>query len=340
MIKVLSFPSRHPYMSKFDNNNHIKFVNPNTDYFNKIGGAATPEFIDKNHPPNTYDIVHIHFSFDKLSIVELKLLLDYFKYINKPIIWTCHNRESTRKKNIGGGKLQKLLFDRSDALITLTNGCKKWMLKRFGNKKEISVIPLGYMASPKEINACKKYLDKKRKENFVYLIGEPRENKEIILSIEKFLRCRELFKCSLTVITKPVSKTDARINKFLKLIYSSDRIKVISLPNISNELINKVFCSSHICILPYLWGTHSGQVELSIDCGCRPVISNVGFYKEQSKRIVEFKYDNNLKKFSNNFIDSAVKAYKMPLMKPGGLSREKELKEIVKKHVKVYKSVL
>ncbi len=340
MIKVLSFPSRHPYMSKFDKNNQIKFVNPNTDYFNKIGGTATPKFINKKHPPDTYDLVHIHFSFDKLSIAELKSLLDYFKHVNKPIIWTCHNRESTRRKNIGRGKLQKLLFDRSDALITLTNGCKKWMLKKFGNKKKISVIPLGYMASPKDVSLCKKYLDKKRKGNFVYLVGEPRENKEIIFSIEKFLKCPELFKCSLTVITKPVLKTNKRIDKFLKLIHSSDRIKVISLPDISNELINKVFGSSHVCVLPYLWGTHSGQVELSLDCGCHPVVSNVGFYKEQSKKIVEFKYNDDLEKFSSNFIRASIKAYKMPFMKPGGLSRKIELEKIIKKHIEVYESIL
>lgn len=98
MINVLSFPSRHPYMSKFHNSSEINFVNPNTDYFNKIGGEATRGYIEKNHNKSTYDVVHIHFSFDKLTFDELKDLLNYFKSIKKPIIWTCHSRESQREK--------------------------------------------------------------------------------------------------------------------------------------------------------------------------------------------------------------------------------------------------
>jgi hypothetical protein len=61
LIRVLGFPTRHPYTSKFDTNG-IRYVNPDTDLFS--AGLATPKFLEKNYPARLYNLVHIHFSFD------------------------------------------------------------------------------------------------------------------------------------------------------------------------------------------------------------------------------------------------------------------------------------
>lgn len=331
-------------MSKFHQTGEVTFVNPGTDYFNKFGGEANPEFIDKTHSRESYDLVHIHFSFDRLSIFELKNLLDYFEDINKPVVWTCHSRESQRERNIGKGELQMMLYDRSKTIITLTHGCKSWIKDTYGNDKNIEVIPLGCMLNPDTLSLYKRNLDLKKKTNFVYLVGEIRQNKEINLSIKGFIESPELSDCVLTVITKPQSiskdKLNNRTENFWNIIRLSSRIKLISLPEISNEVLAEVFCESHVCMLPYLWGTHSGQVELSRDCGCYPVISDVGFYKEQSDQIVEFNYNDNLSIFTNNFIKALIKAKEMPLLVPNPELRKIEFSSILQKHINTYRSIL
>ncbi|KKP92965.1 MAG: hypothetical protein UR98_C0014G0009 [Parcubacteria group bacterium GW2011_GWA1_36_12] len=342
-MRILSLPARHPYTSKFHQSGEIVFVNPGTDYFNKIGGYANSEFIKKAHPPNTYDIVHIHFSFDKLGTDELETLLKYFKSISKPIVWTCHSRESLRKRNIGNGILQRMLFSYADTLITPTNGCRKWIIDTYGNSKIITVIPLGYMADPKEVVVNSSFLKLKKKENFIYLVGDMRKNKEINLSISHFLNSGELSDCKLTVITKPIPEgiaLDERRREFWKTLHSSWRIHIISQPEVSNEYLTQLFCQQHVCMLPYLWGTHSGQIELAKDCGCWPVISNVGFFKEQGAEIIEFNYSNNLSEFADNLIGALIKARNADLLSPQPANREKEMNEISRAHIQIYRSLL
>lgn len=341
MIKVLSFPSRHPYTSKFHQAGEIFFINPDTDYFNHIGGKPFPEFLENTHPKDSYDLVHIHFSFDKLTILELKELLQYFKRINKPIVWTCHSRESLRDKDIGNGELQKMLYLYASAIITPTSGCRDWIISKYGNNKEVSVIPLGYMINPATILANQQSLDKKLKTNFVYLVGDLRKNKEINYSIKTFLESKELSDCTLTVITKLFSSDlDERGQKFLKIIHSSPRIRVIAQPEVSNDLLAEIFCKQHACFHPYLWGTHSGQVELARDCGCYSIISNVGFYKEQFNGILDFEYNDDLSVFMQNFLQALIMAKNLPLLSPQPQLRKKEAEVIIKKHVELYKKLL
>lgn len=344
ITRILSFPSRHPYTAKFHNNNGIVFVNPDTDYFNKIGGSATPQFIKKKHQLDSYDIVHIHFSFDKLSTRELSTLLSYFKKIGKPIVWTCHSRESQRERNIGNGELQKLLYSFSSAIISPTHGCKLWLEEKFGKIKSIDVIPLGYMTAPSMVNTCVSSLKMKCKNNFIYFVGEMRQNKEINFSIKAFLNTPQLADSILTVITKPLSEdiitTDNRKRDFWNVIHSSPRIKVIAKSEISNELLTQRFCEQHVCMLPYLWGTHSGQIELARDCGCHAVVSNVGFYKDQDPNVVEFKYDENISIFTERFIKSLIKARGSELLVPPMKVRDGEMKLIIKKHKEIYRNLL
>ena len=334
-------------MAKFHKSSEIVFVNPETDYFNKFGGETSVEFINKTHPHNSYDLVHIHFSFDRISIFELENLLNYFDGIKKPVIWTCHGRESQREKNIGKGELQKMLWSRAKAIITPTQSCRDWLVNSYGTDKSINVIPLGYILDPDSLHLYKDILAAKKNTNFVYLVGEIRQNKEIYFSIDGFLKSPELSDCTLTIITRPqfiedgvTSKLDGKRKSIMTTILSSSRIKLITASEISNEALAGVFCESHVCMLPYLWGTHSGQVELSRDCGCYPVISNVGFYREQSDQVVEFNYNDDISVFVRNFVTALTKARSMSLLVPNPGLRKYEFKAILQQHLMVYKGVL
>jgi len=334
-------------MAKFHKSGEIFFVNPETDYFNKFGGDASVEFINKTHPHNSYDLVHIHFSFDKLSVFELENLLNYFDNIKKPVVWTCHSRESQREKDIGNGELQKMLWSRAKAIITPTQSCKDWLVSSYGTDKSIDVIPLGYIVDPNTLYLYRNELNKKEKTNFVYLIGDMRQNKEIYFSIDSFLKSLELSDCILMVIARPrfiskenIDSLDEERKRIMNNILSSPRIKLNIELEISNEALVEIFCKSHVCMLPYLWGTHSGQVELSKDCGCYPVISNVGFYEEQSDQVIEFCYNDNLSVFVDNFVQALKKAKEMPLLAPNSELRKYEFKAILQQHLGVYRGVL
>ena len=344
-IKVLSLPSRHPYMSKF-HGGEIVFVNPNTNYFLK--GRCIPEYIHKRHSPKSYHLVHFHFSFDRLSVKELEEILIYFKKIKKPVLWTCHSKENQRIKNYGNGQYQKLLFKYVDQIISPTYGCKKWIEDNLGkHKRKIAVIPLGYMASPKDVKKFKNKI-KKDKNLFTYLIGDFRENKEVIQAIINFLQCSDLTSAKLQLIFKPINiyskqygeGLDLEKQAFLNFLHNP-RVSALSLPNIKNSLLIKSFLKSHAIILPYRWGTHSGQIELAKDCGCHAVASNVGFYREQWANTCLWEAtDGNYREYPTRYTEALLDAYERKSIKPMGNEREKEFNDILNEHLKIYHALV
>ncbi len=344
-IKVLSLPARHPYTSKF-NTGEISFVNPETDLFRE--GRCTPELLERDYPHENYDIVHIHFSFDKLSIKELINTLEYFKKNRKPIVWTIHSKESQRVRSFGNGQYQKLLFRYADKIISPTNGAKLWVENNLStHKKNIDIIPLGFMADPQDVGKFKNTVRKDSK-LFTYLIGEFRENKEIIQSIVNFLQCSDLSKARLQLIFKPISmysdSTYSKFNTMMPMFYNiihNPRIDIISRPEITNTELIKAFLGSHAIILPYKWGTHSGQIELAKDCGCHVVVSDVGFYQEQWKDIIMYIVsDGKYREIPTRYTTSLIEAYHRPSLKPAGMQRKIELADSIKIHAEIYKELI
>lgn len=342
-IKVLSLPSRHPYTSKFNTGN-IEFVNPNTDLLSLKNFSI--EYLNEHYPLNTYNVVHIHFSFDKLGVNELQDLLLYFKKNGVPIIWTLHSKESQRIRNYGNGKYQELLFNYSDRIISPTEGAKEWLNEKLGKHyKEIEIIPLGFMSNPIDVERIEK-VTQKNQYLFTMLVGEFRENKEFLQSIINFLQCTDLEKYTLQLIFKPIVlyNKDKKLLREMKLFYNliqHPRIKILSKPEITNDELNKAFIESHAIILFYKWGTHSGQIEQAKDCGCNVVASNVGFYTEQWSDAILFDFDE-MKPYETAcaYTEALIEATKRPSIKPFGQIRLEELNESIKKHLKVYKKAI
>lgn len=336
-MRALMFPSMHPYVSKLSFGDKIIIVNANTDYFSLPNFGI--EFIETNHPLSSYDVVHIHFSFDKVEFETLKQVLVYFRSNNKPIIWTCHSKESQRKKNYHNGAYQKLLFKYSDKIITLTYGCKKWIESHWGyHSKKIDVIPHGLIAMPSDV-VCNTVGIEKNKKRFTILYGDFRDNKERINAVSEFLNAKQLSDCELHLIYKPFSMSNIsnldELGHFERLIDNTRCSKYVNTW-ITNEELIKHFFSSHCIILPYLWGTHSGQIELAKDCGCHIVAHNVGFYKEQwDKTILWGEHCEN-----KTYLDALMVAYNAPCLSPIGNIRICELNDIIEKHIKIYQELL
>lgn len=322
----------------------ISFVNPDTDLFSS--GLCSPNYLEDHFPLESYDIVHIHFSFDRLSLEELESVLKYFKENSKPIVWTLHSKESQRIRNYGEGKYQKLLFDYSDKIICPTMGAMYWLEEKYGkHKRAIDIIPLGYMSDPRDIQRLGATI-KKDPLLFTMLIGDFRQNREFIQSIVNFLQCSDLNNYKLQLIFKPIFLYEENgllstdMSFFYQLI-QNPRIEILSRPEISNDELNSSFLKSFAIILSYKWGTHSGQIEQARDCGCHVVVSDVGFYKEQWNKVVLYNInDKNGLETAKNYTNSLIEVTKYPSLLPAGMSRLEEHHESVSKHVTIYDDIL
>lgn len=334
-IRVLSLPARHPYTSKFDNEGVIRFVNPGTDYFSNPRSCHI-QVLEAAHPPSTYDLVHIHFSFDHLTVNELRRLIRYFKRIHKPIVWTCHSREPQRyRSRVEIAPRQLLLYREADAVTTLTHGCAHWLERTLGKRpKPILIAPLGFMAPPERVAELKRGV-MKMATRFIYLYGEGRANKELLVAVNAFLNCEAMRNCELLLLARP--QAQQKLNK----LSEHSRLKIVCRKSFSNDDLTRTFLSAHAVMIPYHWGTHSGQIELARDCGCRVVISNVGFYQEQWPAITTWgsqtDYCDN---FGLPFERAIVKVAQQKTLRPAGSIRRREFTKIYNQHVALYCSLL
>lgn len=343
-MRVLSLPARHPYMSKFNTGKDIKFVNPDTDFF-EGSQKLTEEYLDTHYPPSSYDVVHIHFSYDLLSVQKFEKLLRYFKQHKRPIVWTCHNRKSLIKRDLCNGKYERLLFEYSNKIISPTQGCATWLHQHFGEHKSgIEIIPLGFLADPDLVASLASQVPKDRN-LFTILLGDFRGSKEVVSPILNFLHCSALARARLKLIYKPFNlSVGSGINWELIILHfltQHPRITTFSLPEISNEVIVKAFLESHAIILPYKWGTHSGQIELAKDCGCHIIAPTVGFFYEQWDKICFWNIsDGKTEEYPRRYTQSLIAAYRHKSIKPIGKARKREFKHILHKHLKVYREVV
>jgi len=352
-ISVLSLPSYHWYMSKFNDGKLIYFVNPNSDFFTRsniptdgIKEEPTVSYLDKNFPRSSYDLVHIHFEYRNIKITQLKELLQYFKRIKKPIIWTVHDRRSN-DDNSEDLAYEKLLFEYSDKIITLTESCKEWVGSTFGlHKTVIEVLPHGYIEDPRKIKEMMKEV-KKDPDLFTILYGNFRPNKEVYEIVNTFLLLSKLKNARLRLMFNPVNFYDNNerlkidLYNFLSSIRGEKRIEINCEPFIEHDQITRSFLESHAIILPYKWGTHSGQIELARDCGCYAVTPNVGFYREQWSKVILWEaLDGKRELYPVRYANALIDVYKRKSFIPNPEERLREFVDIYNKQYRIYSNCL
>lgn len=341
-IKVLSLPSYHPYNQRFDNGMDIGFVNPDSDFFSNPE-SATAAHIDKIYPVDSYDVVHFHFEHYLIAAAQLEELIQYFKQNNKPIIWTCHDRKSLISKT-DNHTHESLLYRYSDAITTLTPGCKRWLEVTFGKEKEIHVIPHGYIAHPGIVEHERTTMKIEKDPNLITIhIGDFRRSKDVMPAIHEILNDPELENARLQLIYRETEKMPQdgheQYQELLRML-PHPRIQTISMKNIPDQVMITAFLRSHAILLPYRWGTHSGQLELARDCGCHVAVSDVGFYEEQWDEIKTWPVDDNGKWASGNIARVIKEILKSPSLEPAGAWRLEEFRKILKNHEEMYSALI
>jgi hypothetical protein len=202
------------------------------------------------------------------------------------------------------------------------------------------------MAHPAVVESESKRI-KKDRNLFTMHVGDFRKSKDYVQSIRDFLSCSQLADVQLQVIFRPINiypddddKVRHQLETFSTLI-NHPRIIKTCMPHISDDVLTRAFLASHAVILPYRWGTHSGQLELARDCGSHVVVSDVGFYKEQWEEIFVWTVSDGKKdSYTDWYQQTLIEAYNHKPLEPAGYWRKDEFEEIVKKHVKIYNKLI
>ena len=115
--------------------------------------------------------------------------------------------------------------------------------------------------------------------------GGFRPNKSIFPAVLNFAFGLDNTNAKLEMLTRGIGNKEffesQDVRESIRIASASDKINVHFHPFPSDQEIAEFVFASNAIILPYLWGAHSGQMELAFDLGVPVIATNVGHYDEQ-----------------------------------------------------------
>jgi hypothetical protein len=169
---------------------------------------------------------------------------------------------------------------------TLTASCRAALASRYGlPEDEVEVVPHGnvlsfdsplWEASPAP-----------REGPFTFTLhGGFRPNKRLFDVAVSFALAPSLSGARLKILTRAFALHETAGNQDLRAVMDlalrTDRISLSTAARIPDAEIARFVAQGDAMVLPYVWGSHSGQIELAHDLGMAVVATDTGHYRAQA----------------------------------------------------------
>ena len=271
-MRILHVPARTPYARRLVGN-EITIVNGQTNDA-PIPRDASLQWLIRTNDFSSFDVLHLH-SIELVDLKTLKNALKQCKTYRKGVVFTAHDVSpmfSDDQKEYG--KALKVILNAGALITTLTPSAANYISEKYRIPAEkIVVIPHGN----------------------VLPLDDPRWSKQSGAqdSLRKIFSIHGGFRplgmknknAELRMLTRGISEIEFNANadarETIRVVRSSDNVDLRLIPFPSDNEIADFVQNSDIVLMPYKWGTHSGQLELAFDLGLPTVITDVGFYRDQ-----------------------------------------------------------
>ncbi|HEY8523955.1 MAG TPA: hypothetical protein VIL48_03260 [Acidimicrobiales bacterium] len=236
-----------------------------------------------------FDVLHVH-SLELAGWDSIQAVLDRCEREHKGVLVTVHDVAPMFETH-GDGYRQKLagVAERGIPMATLTEGAANRLSGLLGDGPAAApvVTPHGYVVPPGDRRFGSARSRGRAGVTFL-LYGGFRPNRVMYpacvnagfgLPDEDRLR----------VLTRGISPIELRDGTDAKetVDFSArmrGRIDLRICPFPSDDDVVRFLLTGQVLVMPYLWSTHSGQLETAFDLGLVPVVADVGFVREQWER--------------------------------------------------------
>jgi len=287
--RVLHLPYQTPYVRKLT-----------PPPFHIVNGSPIPNDLNFNwlrrqNDFSFFDILHIHFiDFDTPE--DVAYVLEKCAQEKKKIIYTAHNicpmyddSEEFYQKKV------ELICSHADALVALTPSGGQALLEKLNApslQSRLAVQPLGWHVDPSHPKWGRAGSSKETIQYAIY--GSFRHNREFYSPILNWYYSLRGTNAHLNIFALPVNPCDIETEKphvaeTVSFIQSDPaRMSLRIFPHLSDNQIIDLLSGCDVLLMPYLWGSHSGQLEQAFDMNLLPVSSDVGYYKDQWRQVQSY----------------------------------------------------
>jgi hypothetical protein len=281
-VRIAHVPARGAYARKLETDG-ISIANglggvPVDLTFARLGAARAHDF----------DVLHVQ-TVEFATEAEIARALDGCAARGQGVVATIHDLTPCfEPAGVGFERKVDLVCTRASTVVTLTTGAADELRRSFAGRPwlaRLEVIPHGRVVRPASIRR-----DTRAPGDTVRygLFGSFRPSRDTWTAIVNWYYVLEDEPATLTLLTRAFDPDRAhdpslRMAEILDFAHARrDRIAVRMRPYPTDAEVADFMREIDVLLLPYTFGSHSGQLELAFDCGVLPLAGDVGFLREQA----------------------------------------------------------
>jgi hypothetical protein len=355
-VRVLHLPCDLPYTQKLSSPVIHVINGTRLADESEVPCHATFDWLCARDDLTFFDVLHIHF-FEFTPVETLHRALDKCLTCGRRIIFTVHETAPMFPRNRPAYQEGlETICTAAHRVITLTRGGASALLTLVPCvDRRLVVIPHGFVLHPDSPAWGRAGSGGKRVEYALY--GAFRPNRDTYTLLLNWYFGLLHHRARLNILSRAIAPPDLHdpalhipeIMDFLQR--DSERLRVVMAPYPADGQVVDFLSRCDVLLMPYTWGSHSGQLELAFDLSLLPVISDVGFYEEQWQasrgHVPEPIWlnwsDGNVYSYGARLVDALLTA--QARIEAGGKSanseayrqhRIREHEEILRSHLQVY----
>lgn len=284
-MRVVHLPARTPYAWKLQSRDFRILNGTEIPSGETVPTAVSAAWLLEHGPLTWLDVLHLHHT-DFEDVATLERLLDACLGYGVKVVFTAHDTRPMVGNAEGFVERLRLLRSAEVSWVCLTEGSVTKLAEVLGEGPNAAVIPHGYVAAPESLADLER---ESRGLGARYLMfGASRASRDQLSTMANWSLGIMDPHSTLHVLLRAFSPADfadgGRAPLLLELAGRDPRIRLTMRPYPRDEEVVRAGLASDSLLLPYLWGSHSGQLELAFDLNLLPVCSLTGHLHEQYER--------------------------------------------------------
>ncbi|MFI5808570.1 hypothetical protein [Streptomyces sp. NPDC051561] len=284
-LRVVHVPARTPYARKLHGPDfHILNDTP-LPTGETIPAAVNATWLLDHTPLTWLDVLHLH-HIDAEDPATLERLLDACTTADVRVVFTAHDTTPMYGTPADFTARLRLLLAAGVHWVCLTGTSRSALTDLLGTPPPAAVIPHGYVAPPEELLRRERERGSGSARFLMY--GAARHSRDQISPVINWSLGTPDPGATLQLLLRAFSPadftTESRTPLLLETARQDPRIRLTMRPYPTDDDVINAGLASDVLLLPYLWGSHSGQLELAFDLNLLPVCSRTGHLPEQHRQ--------------------------------------------------------
>lgn len=297
-IRVRSIPQSHPYVRSAlpAASDGIEIAgDPVVDPDNVTRWWPHPALDPQWTDPFDPDLVHVHFGYEHRTAEELRILVRLWRSAGRRLVVTVHDLQNPHEIDPGEHlKRTAVLVRAADAVLTLTHSAATEIARRWGVHAEVIAHPP--IVDPDSPHRSRKSLRGAARWNAAVFSKIGRANCDPLTpmrALAAVARHTPEFAAHAFLpeeSEEPGSRGAGIDGACLDEWENHPRLHLHYVGELSDGELFAELGRLDLLVLPYLFGTHSGWIELCRDLGVAVVVPECGHYVEQARGMRSGRY--------------------------------------------------